>query len=171
MDKLAPPSVKIKLKCDSVELEYEGDSSFFDDKIQSILKVLFEFSQKSPLSANAGSVSIGDAPNEAGGETGGKQIGISTVAAYLNVKTCPDLVLAALAQIEIIQGGSGATRDEVLAQMKTATGYFKKSMRGGNLSQAFETLTKAKKVNDNGGGRYSLSSAERKTLEAKLAAV
>lgn len=181
MSDSVPQVAKIKLKVGSMELEYEGDPAFLTGGIEALLVTMGGLVGKvpddpPPAPDAAAQVPPANATGKSGAATtanaaNGQQVATATIAAHLDAKTCPELVVAALATLEIVQGKSGASRSEISSEMKSATGYFKSTMRGGNLTQAFSSLTKAKRINDLGGGRFSLNATERKTLEAKVAAI
>lgn len=92
-----------------------------------------------------------------------------SVAAALNAKSCSDLALAALSKIEIVDGAEGATRADILEEMKTASGYYKKSFGSGNLSKALDTLTKSGRLHEMSGNRFALSADEKSKIEGAIA--
>ena len=58
-----------------------------------------------------------------------------------------------------------------MREMKTATAYYKQSMRGGNLSQALIALVKAQRLNQLSNDSYSLRAPELQKFEAKIAEI
>lgn len=164
---------KIKLKVGSIELEYEGDPEFLKEGLESLLVTMTDLAKIAPPEEQSQEydAEVGAGAGENAQLPNGHQLSTSTIAAHMSVKTCPELVVCALVNLEIIQGKSGADRKEISEQMKSATAYYKATMQGGNLSTAFVNLTKAKRVNDIGSGRYPLNATERKSLEAKIAVI
>ena len=57
-----------------------------------------------------------------------------------------------------------------MAEMKTATGYYKSTMSGNNASN-LKALAKNKKINEVFSGKYALSSSEIKRFEAVIAEI
>jgi hypothetical protein len=173
MNGAVPQVAKIKLKVGSIELEYEGDPAFLKEGLESLLVTMTDLAKVAPdldhlpEDDEHGDVISGTATKTANGH----QVATATIAAHMEARTCAELLICALANLEIVQGKSGASRAEITAQMKSATAYYKSTMQGGNLTQAFSSLTKGKKINDIGSGRYSLNATERKSLEAKIAAI
>ncbi|MBI1218484.1 MAG: hypothetical protein GC186_08035 [Rhodobacteraceae bacterium] len=164
---------KIKLKVGSIELEYEGDPAFLKEGLESLLVTMTDLAKIAPSEEPAmEQEQEATVPREKTVKPpNGHQLSTSTLAAHLGAKTCPELVVCALANLELIQGKSGAVRKEISDQMKSATAYYKSSMQGGNLTTALSNLTKAKRINDIGSGRFSLNATERTSLEAKIAAI
>jgi endoglucanase Acf2 len=52
---------------------------------------------------------------------------VAAIAGQLSVKTGPDLIIAAAAKLTLVDGKDTFSRDELIAAMKTATSYYKKS--------------------------------------------
>ncbi|MFG6532124.1 MULTISPECIES: hypothetical protein [unclassified Sulfitobacter] len=86
----------------------------------------------------------------------------------MDAKTGPELVISALAQLELVQGKASSTRTEILAEMKSATTYYNQTMRS-NMTKSLARLTSAKRINQIAKDTYALSANERKQLEAKVA--
>jgi hypothetical protein len=171
MEPSVSDAARIKLKVGSIELEYEGDPSFLKEGLESLLVTMTDLAKIAPDLDEEEDTSDDFVSAVAIGTGMGQQVATATIAAHLDAKTCTELLIAALATLEIVQGKAGATRGEIAAHMKSATAYYKSTMQGGNLTKAFSTLTKAKRVNDLGSGRFSLNATERKSLEAKIAAI
>ena len=98
----------------------------------------------------------------------GLNLSTNSIAAQITAKSGVDLVLCALAQLELVQGRTESSRAEVLGEMKKATTYYNESVRK-NMTNQLGSVTKSKKVNQLGSDKYALSASERKTFEAKLA--
>lgn len=99
----------------------------------------------------------------------GKSINLSTksIAARLDASTGPELVISAMAHLELVKGIASSDRKGILAEMKNASGYYNANMSG-NLSKIITTLIKAKRINDVGSEKYSLSVSEKKKVEAAV---
>jgi hypothetical protein len=167
-------SAKIRIKVGSMELDYEGDPSFLTVGIGTLLVTMGDLAGRikvdlPPSSSDKAQeqIAIGAAKGvtEAIGQLA---ISTNTVAARLEAKTGPELVICAMAQLELVQGKASYGRAAILAEMKSATTYFKEPM-GGNLSASLSSLTKSKRINQIATDSYALSATEKKKVEAKLA--
>jgi hypothetical protein len=166
---------KIKLKVGSIELEYEGDPSLLVGGIEALLETMgglaipstAEYStpqSDSIFPSVETNFNIGSATNA------GINISTNTVAAHLEAKSGPDLVLCAMAQLEIVQGKTSSSRSDILTEMKSATNYYSESIRS-NLSSSLATLVKNKRINQISKDTYALSASERKQLGVKIASI
>lgn len=169
------PTAKIKLKVGSMELEYEGDPSFLTGGIEALLVTMGGLVGKVPDDAPPPEPAVQVPPangSGSGAPAGGGPFTFSTntIAAHLDAKTGPELVICAMAQLELVQGKASSTRHEVIAEMKNATTYFKQTMVN-NLTSSLSGLVKAKRINQIAKDTYALSATERKQVEAKVAEI
>lgn len=162
---------KIRVKVGSMEIEYEGDPAFLKDGLEGLLSKVADISASVEVVADPGEAN--DKENSVpGGEANGAKLpsfSTGTVAAALSAKSCSDLALAALSKIQIVDGSEGATRAEILEEMKTASGYYKKSFGSGNLSKALGTLTKSGRLHEVSGSRFALSAGEKEKIKSAIA--
>lgn len=165
-------TVKVHIKVGDMELSYEGDSSFLTGGIETLLSAMGEIYAKAPdLSTTAPNIATeSHAPIAAGGAAGIK-LSTNSIANHYGAKSASDLALCAIIQLQLVQGVSECSRDDVLSTMKTANNYYKASMKGGNLTKAIKVLVNNKKINELAGGKYSLTATERQNAEAQLAAI
>ncbi len=168
-------NAKIRLKVGSMELEYEGDPAFLTGGIEALLETMGALASKVPddaqMQAPAFVAPVVDGNGTVAPASGGSSVfSTNTIAAHIDAKTGPELVVCAMAQLELVQGKSSSTRAEILAEMKNATTYYKESL-GSNLGQSLTSLTKKKRINQVAKDTYSLSSNERKQIEAKVAEI
>lgn len=165
---------RICIKAGAIEVEYEGNQDFI---VKGLLKVVEDICN---LADSVPFIESNAAPNMQvnGNDTGGiapptndqsSNLSTNAIATQYGAKTAADLVLCAVIQLQLIQRKDGCTRDEILAEMKAATNFYKKSMRGTNLGNAFASLSKKKKLNELHGGKYSLTATEKQGAEAQLA--
>lgn len=163
---------KIKLKVGSMELEYEGDPEFLTGGMEALLETMGGLASKvqdEPLPASD-VASIAPNGNGAQSTIGAYTFSTNTIAAHLDAKTAPELVICAMAQLELVQGKSSSSRAEILAEMKNAKTYFTENMRK-NMSNTLSSLTKAKRINQNASDSYALSASEKNKVEAKVAEI
>lgn len=166
-------NAKIRVKVGSMELEYEGDPSFLTGGIEALLMTMGELSGKVPEEIPPTTLTVespqpnGDGAPNAGGCS---NFSTNTIAAHFDAKSGSELAVCAAAHREFVQKKSSSTRIELLAEMRTASNYYNKNM-GSNLSSSLKTLVKAKRLHEGKPGTYSLSAAERKIVEAKIAEI
>lgn len=168
-------SAKIRLKVGSMELEYEGDPAFLTGGIEALLETMGALASKVPIDAEPLAPAAVVTPVNGNGDIapttrGQPAFSTNTIAAHIDAKTGPELVVCAMAHLELVQGKPSSMRAEILAEMKTASNYFTKNMVS-NLSASLKTLVRAKRVHEGKPGNYSLSAAERKQIEAKIAEI
>ena len=166
---------KIKLKVGSMELEYEGDPAFLTGGIEALLETMGGLVSKVPDATEPPAPSA-EVPAANGKENGAPAakghfaFSTNTIAAHLDAKTGPELIVCALAQLELVQGKQSSTRNEILAEMKGAPTYYNGNMSS-NMSKNLGSLTKAKRINLIVKDTYALSASERKQIEAKVAEI
>lgn len=164
---------KIRVKVGAMELEYEGDPAFLKDGLEELLTTM------AGLAGNTAQSSPDDVPatsatsdSHSGGEVakapGSISASTNTIAAHLGGGSGPELIICAVAQLELVQGKAGVSRSEILAEMKGATNYYNGDMSK-NLTSNLASLTKAKRLNHLSGDRYSLTAPERQKVEEKVA--
>jgi hypothetical protein len=163
-------SAKIRIRVGSMELEYEGDPSFLTGGIEALLTTMGDLSgrmppemvlAKTPLPGN------GATPPAAGGSF---TFSTGTIAAHLDAKSAPELVICAMAQLELVQNKASYSRSDILAEMKAAPNYFDKNMVS-NMTYSLGSLIKAKRIKEITTNIYALSASERKKVEAKVAEI
>lgn len=92
----------------------------------------------------------------------------NTIAGFLGAKSGPDLVLAAIAQIQLVKQKDKAGRSEILSEMKKAPTYYK-STYGKNLTSYLNSLMKSDKINLVSENTYALRASTRSEIEKVLA--
>ena len=166
---------KIRMKVGAIELEYEGDAAFLGGDIEALFERMSGLLTKTPANVRSRILEAEESAVDGKGDltsTGNGHFSLSTntIAAHLDAKTGPQLVMCAMAQIELIQGKASSSRHEVISEMKNATTYYKQTMVN-NLSTSLSGLVKAKRINQIAKDTYALNAAERKQFEAKLAEI
>lgn len=167
---------KIRIKVGSMALEYEGDPSFLTGGIEALLVTMGDLAAKVPEEVTPQIEAAVQPPPANVVSNGTAMVGgqytfsTNTIAANLNAKSGSDLVICAMAHLELVQGKGSSTRAEILAEMKNAKQYYKQSMRG-NLTNSISTLISAKRINEGAKDSYALTATERKQIEAKVAEI
>jgi len=154
---------KIRIKVGRIEVEYEGSETFLKRELPALIKTITELSK-------AAGVPLDKADNSSDeNEPRGKRIELSTgsIAGKLSCSSGPDLLIAAAVHLTLVKQIKAFTRKQLLAEMRTASGYFKSSYRD-NLSSSLKRLLRKDTLNERSAGQYSLSESARKEFEAKL---
>jgi len=158
-------STKVKIKIGSVEVEFEGSEEFLKSELMKLVSSVSELYKESSLVIPPGGTGM---PSNEEGKT--IQWDTDTIASKLACKTGPDLVLAASAHHAFAAGKKSYNRKEIHEEMKTATGHYKESFSGGNLTRYFKSLVKKGKLNELVAGKtYALSQKTFMELRQKLA--
>ena len=164
---------KISVKVGTIEVEYEGEASFLTHGLNDLLSNLSniqavtpQFITKSQLE-NTNEIIIDQKTDETRSNNF-PQMSTSNIAAWLPAKSAKDLVLCAMANLQLVKKQEKQRRENILSEMKTATPYYKKTMAS-NLTQTFSSLLKSKEINEIGKDEYSLTAATVKKFEAILA--
>lgn len=158
---------RMRIKLGAVEIDYEGDSEFARSGVMDLLKdvlALAPSSTKQPKLTDEGA----DPPAMHFGTDDGGTVTVATIAAHFEPQGGQDLVLCALAKLQVLEGAPHASKDEIWECLKGATGYFKVSMNK-NFTRDLGRMVKRKKINEVATNTYSLTAVTRRELEAKLA--
>ena len=91
----------------------------------------------------------------------------NTIAGRLDVKTGPDLVLAACAHLCFVKGADTFERKNILAEMQSASNYYKKTYSS-NLSKYLSKLVKDGKLIERSKEVYALSAGTKQEVEGKF---
>jgi hypothetical protein len=137
-------NTKIKIKIGPIEIECEGEEAFIKTELPGLID---KISNIKGLPATTG----------LGGfkPTSANPLAVSVIAQKLG-ETDGSGVLFAACCFLTASGKDAFSRDEIIAAAKSATTYYKSSVLK-NMSSYLKTLCKAGKLNDLGGGRYSLA--------------
>ena len=159
--------MQIKLTVRDVSVEYDGDEEFFKSAVPDILRKMSDISgsvKVPPTSANSkeevksdSSEGITEIPNHS----------TNTIAKLLNAGTGPELIMAAVAKIIIVEDNATAKRSDITREMRAASSYYKKTYTN-NLSAYLDTLTKADQLRLVSEGVYGLPAKQREQIEAKI---
>lgn len=158
--------MQFKISVGQVALEYEGDEAFFSKDVAAFVEAFLE---------KVGNVALapppaleGSGPNAATERSSGSQKhSTNTVAKLLDVKTGPDLILAAVAKKILVDGDPTVSRQTIISEMRGATSYYKKTYTS-NLSNYLDNLTKSDSLRLISEGLYGLPAKMRESLEPKL---
>lgn len=158
--------MQFKISVGQVALEYEGDEAFFSKDVAAFVESFLEkvgnvvVTPPPAQGANGGSATSQRKSN-------GQRHSTNTVAKLLDVKTGPDLILAAVAKKILVDGEDTVSRQTISSEMRGATSYYKKTYTS-NLSAYLDNLTKADSLRLISEGVYGLPAKMRESLEPKL---
>lgn len=162
---------KIRIKMGPIEIEYEGSETFLKVELPELLRAVSNLYKESGLSSKSPLET--PSPTSVGGiETSQPQpieATTGSIAAKLQCKKGPDLVMAAAARLTCVLNKDKFTRDDLLKEMQTATTYYNKNYAGGNLTKYISTLMKNGKLNEPSHNNYSLTASTKSELGAKIA--
>lgn len=158
---------KIRLKIGHFEFEYEGEASFLEYQFMDLLEKTLALHSKSIVTTLPAPKE--EKPKNVYNEQGDEfDHSTSAIASIIGVKKASDLVIAASANLALVQGKAKFSRADILSEMKGATTFYKKSMAS-NLSKTLETLVNKKRLNVQDDHTYALAASEKEALETKLA--
>lgn len=162
-------TAKVRIKAGPVEFEYEGETELGVADIKDLfthIETLF----KVPFLAEGGE-SHAPSPHQNSSivspAMSGHKLHVNSVANKLDVKTGPDLAIAAAATLELFEDKTVFSRKELLTEMQKATKYYNKNMSS-NLTKIINGLV-GEEFNQVAEDSFSLSAAKLKALEGGLA--
>lgn len=161
----AYPSIKVSLG--KVSVEYAGDQNFIENGLLQLVESLIETSGALPKSLAALDADSVEAEKPQGANV--QHMSTNTIASQIGAKSGPDLVMASVTHLQLVQNKEKVHRGEIASEMKGATTYYKTTFTS-NLSSYLDSLVKSKKLNLVGEKTYSLTAAERQKMESVLAA-
>lgn len=164
--------VKISIRINAWEINYEGSEEFLKSDLRSVLDNLFEskiWENRFLDYTNPDNSAIQNSTDtEIGIERKQYEITMSSLCAKLACETGADLVLAACAHLTLVDGLEYLERREILNRMKDASRYYKESF-GSNLSKYFQTLVKQGKLIERKNDVYFLTPNALDEMEVAIA--
>ena len=158
-------SSKIRIKMGPIEVECEGTETFLKDELPALLSTVSNLYKASRIGEGDGG---GDGTGGDDGGVGKIQGTTGTLAAKLKVNSGPDLILAACAHLTFVAGKKTFTRKQILDQMKSAAGYYKKS-HNSNMTKNLQGLLQVGKLVEPSTDNYALNAPTHTDLEKRLA--
>jgi hypothetical protein len=157
---------RLRIKIGNAEIEYEGTQKIETVDLVGILKSALEVTAGSPLLASP-TPEVPQDRRDSGGTKSKREWSVTTVAQAIGIDSGSDLVVAACAKLQLVDGTDTPARLKILDTMREATTYFKKSY-GSNLSSYISTLVRSGRLHHLEGDCYSLSQSELDEVEGKL---
>ena len=93
---------------------------------------------------------------------------VTAIAAKMGVKKGPELIIAAATKLNVVDGRDRFSRDELIAAMKSASSYYKKSYLS-NLSAQLKTLLDNGRLTEPATDHYTLTASEVQQVSGRLA--
>jgi LytS/YehU family sensor histidine kinase len=165
-DQPKKPISKIKIKLGNIELDFEGTEEYIRSDLPSLLELICTYSATAS-NVESDTEESEELPANPDLATQKVQMTTNTIAAKLNVKSGSDLVLAACAHLCLVKGVSMFERKNILAEMQTASNYYKQT-HSSNLSTSLSTLVKGNKLIERSKDKYALTAQAKQELEATL---
>jgi len=156
---------KIRIKVGEVEIEYEGEEQFLKQELTGLLTAVAQLHnavgaphKKAPQAVTTQS-DTATASNI--------KLTTSTIAHKLNVKTGPELLIAAAAHLTFSKQQPTFSRQQLHDEMKSANAHYNKNYSA-NLSKHFTSALKDNKLTERAKDSYALTADAIKDLEARL---
>lgn len=160
---------KLRIRIGEVEIDYEGTEEFLKQELPQLLKTAMELHKASGGSSEPGRTTSGSASAHRGAAPKKLTLTTASIAGQFGGASGAELLQAAAAHLVLVKGSETFSRQELLAEMKSAPAFYKSSYSG-NLSNYIATaIQKDGPLAETGKDTYTLKAAARKTLEAKLA--
>jgi hypothetical protein len=162
-------SSKLRIRIGEVEIDYEGTEEFLKQELPQLLKTAMELHKASGASVSSGVVATQSKSSAVGSSSAVPSLTTGSIAAKLGAKTGTDLLTAAAAHLALVKKTEPFSRQVLLAEMKSATSYYKANYSG-NLSKLLKTaLQKGGVLSETAKNAYAMTASSRANLEAKLA--
>lgn len=153
---------RIKIKVGALEVEYEGSEEFIKKEFTELLITVSTLLQNKSTSEKYENNKVQTSPSD--NNTDDKCFGTTNaIAAKLDVKSGPELIMAAAAHLTFVKGHKSLQRRDLLSEIKSATSYFDKNMSK-NYSNNLESLIKNKRLVEHDKDVFAVPAKERQRL-------
>lgn len=162
---------KIRIKTGQIEIDFEGSESFLKEDLLKFLKEISEIAGSNRSGVDGSLTALANDPigqektNQSENNISGTT---NTIAAKLNVKKGPELIIAAAAHLSFVKKQSSFHRSDILKEMQSASNYYSKHYLN-NLNRSLKMLVKNHSLVEQKKDIYALPSDAAKELEARLA--
>lgn len=163
--------VKIQVKVGQLEVGYEGKTSFLENNLLGFVKetIILYGNHINLLALDPDSYSR-KTPKETPPTTNKDKkfdLSMTTVASRLEVKSGPDLILAACMYLTFVEGKEKFSKDEIHEKMKGASGFYNAG-KVSHIKRDLRKLMDKKFINEASDDRYELHAENRDALETRL---
>lgn len=161
-------STKLRIRIGEVEIDYEGTEEFLKEELPQLLKTAMEL-HKAAGSPQGGGKEKKQDSGTAGAAGEVPSLTTASIAGKLGCKSGSDLLQAAAAHLALVKKVEPFSRQQLLAEMREATSYYRKNYSA-NLSKYIKTaLLKDGVLSETAENSFALKAATRTDLEKKLA--
>lgn len=175
---MAGDNTHLKLRVGDLEIEYQGSASFLRSELLDLVRQVVELRQvagsyeehevPSPaVDLNAAIPDSQVADVESSDSDAALDMSITSVASRLDVKSGPDLAIAAAAFLTFCEEKETFSRAEIRETMKKAHGYYKQTMTK-NLTASLQRLLQKDCLRQTKADHYTLAIVEKERLHAAL---
>jgi hypothetical protein len=154
--------VKFALRLGANVVEFEGASDLFDQKISPIIERLLDgtyHTSSPPANPEVASAKV---------NANVPPMTTKSIATKLGASGGTTLLYAAVASLAIVKGKDTFNRQDLIAEMKSAVGFYRPTYLS-NLSSYIETLLKQGVIIEVAKDTFALKESERVSMEQKLA--
>lgn len=155
---------KVRIKAGAIEVEFEGSEEYMKEELPGLVELLYSLG---PVDLDENEEESQELPASSDTSKQKLQMTTNTIASKLSVKTGNELVIAACAHLCFVKGADTFTRNNILAEMKLASNYFKATMRK-NLSSSLKTLINQSKLLETATDTYALEASTKEQLGSQL---
>ena len=156
--------IRLRVRIGDVELEYEGEEAFLDDKLPSLLEAL---RGALPKRSAMEEVPASAAPEMSTAAGAAAAMTTRQLARRLEARTGPEVAKCAAAHLGLFAGRPVFSRRDLLREMQSATGHYKASMSG-NLTKIIAGLVGEGFLVETAAEQYALSARGEREIRAKL---
>lgn len=167
---------KISVNVGSLSIEFEGTEDFIKSNLLDFVKEVTQLlSESASIENQVGGSMNTNSKSQNSNPADAKQVGnkldmsTATIMSKINGSSAPDLTLSAAASLTYVQGQATFSRNELLAEMKTATSFYTDSMSS-NFSKTLGRLVKEGKFVQKGNQNYAIHNSIGTQLQAQLLA-
>ena len=158
---------KIGIKIGNVEINYEGEESFFRDELPKMISSITVLMKDKDLCLPKPEATTSSPEKNTPGNGRKVDLSVANIAKKIGQKNGPDLVLAAAGYLTFVEGIESFTRGQLWAKMKTAPSLNHASFNN-NLTKYINGLVDSGLFIQNAAGKYALSPNGLAKLESAL---
>jgi hypothetical protein len=156
---------KLRIRTGDLEIDAEGEEQFVKNDVLELVKEIVRL--QGSVSPSKEHKHKENSHLDPRGPQDPIKLTTSSIAAKLNAKSGPDLIIAAGAQLTFVQQKESFSRNDLLAEARTASAYYSENVRK-NLSSHLNSLVKSRKLNEISVGVFAIHASARQELEAKI---
>ena len=153
------PEVKVKIGADG-SIEFEGPINLYNSSLNALVDQAIRLRGGAANLPSKASPSVDDVKQS-------KDLDIVAVCEQLNVSSGPDLAMATIAKLVLVDGKRSVTRREILAEISEAHGYVSQSHKS-NLGTTLARIVEREMIIKEKDGVFALSHEQQSEYRRKL---